>query len=248
MAHKSVGAKCALAVTHRGNAPSKQSCAHIGPCLGAVPELVLSPKEASLQRIRTQLHAHTCIWHSPEARSPCWLCVVVWRVRTHKTGNILMWATLYTEFRCSFSPKECTFYSVMMFLWRNKWEAEKIKAFSLQWRNGKVVPTGRHKLKGWKRLGAFDDIHRGREGHQVGRETTASGEAFRRPDKFPWRAAQHCSLKAGLSVYVCAEQFKGNKTLQCNLSEGEEPWHDNDKTLLLDLTGCTAVWRQGDAG
>lgn len=53
-------------------------------------------------------------------------------------------------------------YSVMMLLYRNKWEREKIKAFSLQWKNEKVVPTGHLRLKGWKRLGAYDDISRER--------------------------------------------------------------------------------------
>lgn len=44
-----------------------------------------------------------------------------------------------------------------------------------------------------------------------------------------------------LSVYVCGGQFKENKTLKHNLSEGEESWHNDDKMLLLDLTSCTAV-------
>lgn len=41
-----------------------------------------------------------------------------------------------------------------------------------------------------------------------------------------------------LSVYVCGGQFKENKTLKHNLSEGEESWHNDDKMLLLDLTAA----------
>lgn len=44
-----------------------------------------------------------------------------------------------------------------------------------------------------------------------------------------------------LSVYACGGQFKENKTLKHNLSEGEESWHNDDKMLLLDLTSSTAV-------
>lgn len=48
-------------------------------------------------------------------------------------------------------------------------------------------------------------------------------------------------MKVGLSVYVCGEQFKENKTLRRNLSEGEESWRNDDKMLLLGLTSSTAV-------
>lgn len=44
-----------------------------------------------------------------------------------------------------------------------------------------------------------------------------------------------------VSLCVCGEQFKENKTLKRNLSEGEESWHNDDKMLLLDLTRNTAV-------
>lgn len=47
---------------------------------------------------------------------------------------------------------------------------------------------------------------------------------------------QQYSLKVGRSVYVCGEQFKENKTLKCNLAEGEESWSNDDEMLLVDLT------------
>lgn len=52
---------------------------------------------------------------------------------------------------------------------------------------------------------------------------------------------QQCSLKAGLSVYLYGGQFKENKTLKHNLSEGEKSRSNDDKMLLLDLTSSTAV-------
>lgn len=48
-------------------------------------------------------------------------------------------------------------------------------------------------------------------------------------------------MKVGLSVYVCGVQFKENKTLKRNLSEGEELWRNDDKMLLLGLTSSAAV-------
>lgn len=74
----------------------------------------------------------------------------------------------------------------------------------------------------------------------VGRGMIASGRTFKGLTSLEgW--PQQCFLKVGLSVYVCVEQFKENKTLKHNLSEGEESWRNDDKMLLLDLTSSTAV-------
>ena len=50
----------------------------------------------------------------------------------------------------------------------------------------------------------------------------ASGRPFKGLTTSLEEWPQQCSLKVGLSVYVCGEQFKENKTLKRNLSEGEE--------------------------
>lgn len=75
----------------------------------------------------------------------------------------------------------------------------------------------------------------------VGRGMIASGRPFKGLTTSLEGWPQQCSLKVRLSVYVCGEQFKENKTLKRNLSEGEESWRNDDKILLLDLTSSTAV-------
>lgn len=128
------------------------------------------------------------------------------------------------------------FYSVMMLLWRNKLGGAEIKGFSLQWKKGKVVLTGHLRLKGWKRLGAY-----GEKITNVGRGMIASGRPFKDLTTSLEGWPQQCSVKVGLSVYVCGEQFKENKTLKRNLSESEESWRNDDKMLLLGLTSSAAV-------
>lgn len=112
-----------------------------------------------------------------------------------------------------------------------------IKGFSLQWKKGKVVLTGHLRLKGWKRLGAYGE----KKITNVGRGMIASGRPFKGLTTSLEGWPQHCSVKVGLSVYVCGEQFKENKTLKRNLSESEESWRNDDKMLLLGLTSSTAV-------
>lgn len=69
----------------------------------------------------------------------------------------------------------------------------------------------------------------------------ASGRAFRALTTSLERWPRQRSLKVGLPVCVCREQFKENKTLTRNLSESEDSQHNDDKMLLLHLTGNTAV-------
>lgn len=79
-----------------------------------------------------------------------------------------------------------------------------------------------------------------RDDHKC-RQMIASGRPFKGLTTSLEGWPQQCSLKVGLSVYVCGEQFKENKTLKRNLSEGGESWHNDDKMLLMDLTRNTAV-------
>lgn len=60
---------------------------------------------------------------------------------------------------------------------------------------------------------------------------------------------QQCSPNVGLSGRVCGEQFKEHKTLKRNLSQSEHSWHNDDKMLLLHLTGNTAAgWQEEGSG
>lgn len=66
----------------------------------------------------------------------------------------------------------------------------------------------------------------------VGTGMIASGRPFKGLTNSLEEWPQQCSLKVGLPVYVYREQFKENKTLKCNLSEGEESWRNDDKILF----------------
>lgn len=60
---------------------------------------------------------------------------------------------------------------------------------------------------------------------------------------------RQCSPNVGLSGRVCGEQFKEHKTLKRNLSQSEHSWHNDDKMLLLHLTGNTAAgWQEEGSG
>lgn len=107
------------------------------------------------------------------------------------------------------------------------------------------MPTGHLRLKGWKRLGAYGE----KKITNVGRGMIASGRPFKGLTTSLEGWPQQCSVKVELSVYVCGEQFKENKTLKHNLSEREESWRNDDKMLLLGLTSSAAVrWQEEDSG
>lgn len=66
----------------------------------------------------------------------------------------------------------------------------------------------------------------------VGTGMIASGRSFKGLTSSPEGWPLQCSLKVELPVYLYRKQFKENKTLKCNLSEGEESWRNDDKILF----------------
>lgn len=74
-----------------------------------------------------------------------------------------------------------------------------------------------------------------------GRGMIASGRPFKVLTASPAGRPQQRSLKGSLSVYVCGGHFKENTTLQRNRAGAEESRRNDDKILLLDLTGSRAV-------